>query len=315
MAADSRRPDGADARVLAISSWQVLAWMLGLTALWGLNAVSIKVLTQDVAPIMSLALRGTVAIVPLTLYGLWRGESFRFRGWPAVHQGVNALLFTVEFIAIYAGARYTTGGHVSIFLNTAPFFTALGAHLLLVGDRLHTVKALGLGLAFAGVLTLFSEDLFVQRAGIWRGDLLVLLGAVCWAGGTLYIKRFLVQHYSGFQLLYVPVVVSTPLFWLASWLLEPVPFHHVTWLTVAIIVFQALVIVNFSYLAFLVILRVYPASSMHAWTFLSPVWGVLAGVLLLGEHLTPFLLLGIVAVGLGLRLINRPPRAAHHAAG
>lgn len=285
---------------------RMVLWMLLLTAIWGLNAVSVKMLVQDMAPMMGLTLRSVVGLVPLTLYGLWRGESFRFRGRPAVHLAITGLLFAVEFAAIYCGALYTTGGHVSIFLNTAPFFTALGAHFLLTGDRLHTVKVAGLALAFAGVVALFGEDLLVQREGYWRGDLLVLGGALAWAVATLYIKRVLVDDYTGFQLLYVPVLISIPIFWGISTLTEPEPFFNVTWTTLGIVAFQALVVMNFSYLSFLAMLRIYPASSMHSWVFLAPVWGVIGGAVLLGERLTPYLLLGIALVGGGLWLVNRP---------
>ncbi|HEX9843436.1 MAG TPA: hypothetical protein VGC20_11835, partial [bacterium] len=44
-------------------------WMLGLTAIWGFNAVSVKVLTGGVSPVMGATLRNGVALALLTAFG------------------------------------------------------------------------------------------------------------------------------------------------------------------------------------------------------------------------------------------------------
>ncbi len=145
---------------------------------------------------------------------------------------------------------------------------------------------------------------------MWRGDLLVMLGSLSWAMTTLYMKRFMVQSLTGFQMLYAQVLVSTPFLWSISRASEGAGLESVTPLGLAIIVFQAVVIVFLSYLAWMALLRQYPASSMQSFTFLTPVWGVLLGAVLLGEALTLVSLVGMAMVGLGLVLVNRPRRAA-----
>ncbi len=285
---------------------RLVVTMLSLTALIGVNSTTIRLLVQGMSPIMGLTLRGLLGLVPLTLYGWWRRERVSFRGWPAVHLTVSSVFFAVEFIAMYVGARYTTAGRIAIFINTAPFFTSLGAHYLLRGDRLHVWKVLGLLLAFLGVVVLFSEDLLVQHTGQWRGDLLVLAGAVSWAALTLYIKRFLSVDHSGFQALYPQIVISTGMFWVASLLLEPDPFFAFGWNSVGLLLFQAIFLVNVTYLVFINMVRLYPASAVISFTLLSPFWGVASGVLLLGEPLSRLLVLGFAMVTGGLYLVNRP---------
>jgi drug/metabolite transporter (DMT)-like permease len=286
---------------------RLVLWMLLLTAMWGLNAQSIKALTTGMGPLLGAGLRGLVALAALTPYGLLRGESLRYRGRLALHGMVVGVLFGLEFCLFYVGSRFTTGGHVAIFINMAPFFVALGAHYLLPGDRLHRMKSAGLLLAFAGVVTLFSNDLFVVRAGYWVGDAMVLAGAGLWGATTLYIKRTLAGEISAFRVLYVQILVSTPLLLAASLLLEAHPLLGVTPLILANLAFQGLVVVFFSYLMWFVLLERYPASTTQSFTFLSPIWGVSFGALLLGEAVQPLLLAGIALVGLGLYLVSRPP--------
>lgn len=177
---------------------QLVGWMLVLAFLWGFNAITIKMVTSAMAPLMSAGLRGVVALAAVTIYGWVRGECMRYRGVDIFHGAVIGLLFGLEFIFIYTGVGLTNGGHLSLFINTAPIFVACGAHFLLPGERLHLAKSAGLVLAFGGVALLFSDELYIQKRGFWRGDLMVLGAAAIWAFTTLYMKRFLAARFSGF---------------------------------------------------------------------------------------------------------------------
>jgi drug/metabolite transporter (DMT)-like permease len=262
------------------------------------------------APIMAAALRGGVALVCLTAFGLARGESFRYSGWPLIHGTVNALIFAVEFVLFYTGARMTTGSHMSIFINMAPFYVAVGAHYLLPNDQLHPAKVAGLVMAFLGVVTLFSNDILVQKAGYWRGDVLVLLGAGMWAATTIYIKRTMTYTMSPFRVLYIQILVSTPVLLVWSLLMERDWFFNVTIYTIGALLFQSVVVVFFTYMMWLVLLKRFSATSLQSFTFLTPVWGVFFGIMLLGEEAQALMMVGIALVGLGLYLINRPRAAA-----
>lgn len=294
---------------------RLAAWMVSLTALWGLNAVFIKVLTLGMAPLMGAGLRGAIGLALLTGYGRLRGEALVYRGKDLLHGLVVGGLFASEFALFYLGARYTTGGRMAIFINSAPFYVALGAHFVLPGERLTVLKILGLLLAFGGVVVLFSDELYVARTGFWRGDLMVIVGAALWAATTLYMKMFMMERFSGFRLLHVQILVSTPLLLGFSWLFEREPFFAVNGLTIAALLFQAVVVVFFSYLMWMNLLRQYPAGSMQSYTFLSPGWGVAAGVALLGEAVSVFLVAGIALIGVGLYLVNRPATQVPPAAG
>ena len=303
------RPGGAGASVSVAArtvDTAMVLWMLLLTFLWGLNAISVRVLVEGMAPIMGAALRGLVALACLTVYGWVRGESMHYFSRAGFHGAMNGVIFALEFTLIYLGARHTNGGHLSLFINMAPFFVAVGAHYLLPGDRLTPLRVAGMSLALVGVAALFFDDLFVAGTGFWRGDLLVLGGALCWGSSTLYVKKWLAHSMSAFRLLHVQILVSTPLLFAVSLWVEPQPFHAATPLIWAQVVFQGMIVVFITYMIWLALLRRYPASAMQSFTFMSPVWGVVAGILILGETVTVVMALGIGCVGLGIFLINRP---------
>lgn len=294
----------------------MVTWMVGLTCLWGLNTIGIKAVTNEMPPLLAAGMRGWVALVLMIFFALWRGERLGFTGWQWLHSLVVGGVFAFEFALFYLGAKYTSGGHMAIFINTAPFFVATGAHFFLKQERLSRQSWLGLALAFFGIVAVFSDDLLILKAGFWRGDLLVILAAAAWGFTTLYIKRFMARSMTGFHLLYAQILISTPLllamsfatesFATESFATEPLPRGGLTALGLGIVFLQGVVVVFFSYMAWMTLVRVYPAGALQSFTFLSPVWGVAMGAILLGETITIPVVAGMAMVGAGLVLISRP---------
>jgi drug/metabolite transporter (DMT)-like permease len=69
--------------------------------------------------------------------------------------------------------------------------------------------------------------------------------------------------------------------------------------------FQIVVVVVASYLAWFWLLRHYPASRLSAFTFLTPVFGLILGGVTLGEPLTMELVGALALVAVGIALVNR----------
>ena len=76
-------------------------------------------------------------------------------------------------------------------------------------------------------------------------------------------------------------------------------------LSIASLLFQTVIVTFASYLAWFWLVRHYPATRIAAFTLLTPVAGLAAGVLLLGEPLTVRLMVALLAVVAGLALVNR----------
>lgn len=281
-------------------------WMLVLTGIWGVNAVSIKVLTAGVSPVMGATLRNGGALLLLGVYGLARGYSFRCPRAVLGHVAFSSVFFAAEFVMSYTGARLSNAGHFAIFLNTSPFVVAVGAHFLFPQDRFSVGKLLGLLGAFSGVVLLFSDSLRVHPAEVWRGDALILGSAVMWGASTLYVKRFILGHITPFQLLFTRLLIATPLMLAFSRLVEPDPLAGFSSTSLLMLLYQSGAVVFFSYMMFIVLLTRYPPSSVQSFAFMTPVWGVLAGVVLLREPLSPAVLGSMALIGAGLWLVNRP---------
>jgi drug/metabolite transporter (DMT)-like permease len=67
-----------------------------------------------------------------------------------------------------------------------------------------------------------------------------------------------------------------------------------------------LFVVVIGYTTWFWLMRTYAAASLHAFTFLSPIFGVLFGHMMLGEPVGPAVLMGLTLVAIGIWLVNRP---------
>jgi drug/metabolite transporter (DMT)-like permease len=288
-----------------------IALMLFLAAVWGLNMVAVKVTSLGIPPVLQAGLRSAVAalVVPL----LCRPLGLRFGDWR--HGGTLAAgifagaLFAVEFVFLYVGIGLTTASRGVVFLYGAPFWVALGTHVLVPGDRLTRAKAIGLCVAFGGLLLAFADGLR-RPAGpdALLGDLLCLVAGALWAATTVLVKASTLRTAPPALVLQYQLVVSAPLLLLASPLLGEAWVIHPSPLVIGSFLYQAVGIAGASYLTWFWLVSRHSASRLAAFSVLTPVFGVLAGAVLLEEPLGGGFLAAVALVAFGLWLVNRPAR-------
>jgi drug/metabolite transporter (DMT)-like permease len=223
------------------------------------------------------------------------------------HGAAIGVLFGVEFLVLYYGIDLTNASRAIIFLYTQPLWTALGAHFFLSAERLSVPKAVGLILSFAGLVTVFGSRPTTVGPLYWVGDLMEVAAAALWAATSIYIKRFMlnkpITHY---QTLFAQLFFSVPVLAVGWLVLEWGRPIRLDGLVVGSLVYQSVVIAFASYLLWFWMIHRYQVSRLAAFTFLTPLSGVILSGILLDEPLTTFLLAGLVLVAAGLYLVNRP---------
>ena len=270
---------------------------------WGLNAVAIKSSNTGIAPVFCAGLRSVVATGCLLIWMTWRRlELFPGRLKDGILIG---FLFGAEFGLLYTALLYTTASSAWILLYTSPFFHALGAHFFLAGDRLTLRKSAGLVLSFIGIIILLSKHIGLPSIQQFAGDLMAIGAAALWAMTTIYIKRRLVAVVSPYHSLFYQTLFSIPILFLMSFLLKETPIQAINGLIILSFAYQAIIIAFISYLVWFFLVHTYPVSRLSSFTFLTPVFATLAGILLLKEPLTLNLILSLIFVSLGIYIVNR----------
>jgi drug/metabolite transporter (DMT)-like permease len=276
-------------------------------ASWGLNQVAMKAALEGIPPILQMGLRSLAAC--LLVYG-WcrlRGIAVFGRDGSLLPGLVSGAFFGIEFILLYVGLGMTTASQAVVLLYLAPFVVAAGAHAWL-GERLTAGKVAGLAVAFAGVVLVFSGR-GGAGANSTLGDLLCVAAAVSWAGSTLTIKRSVLSRAPAEKTLLYQLGVSAVIGLVAAPIAgEPLP-SFVDPVVAASFAYQVIWVGSITYVVWFGLVRSYPAALLGAATFMTPIFGVLAGVLLLGEPLTAQLIGAVALVAVGIWLVNRPSRA------
>jgi drug/metabolite transporter (DMT)-like permease len=287
---------------------RAVAIVVSLCLLWGMGQVSIKVANRGVSPIFQAAVRSIVAVLLVALWARMRALRLTHRDRTLLHGLAIGLLFGTEFVFIYLGLSYTTASHAVVLLYTAPFFVALGAHFLLPNEPLTGRKLAGLILAFAGVLVTLWDSLGRPTRLQIAGDLMSMTGGLFWAATSLYLKRVVRASMTPPQMLFYQLGISAVQLSAMSLFLEPVWIRDLGPLVVTSLAYQGIIVAFASYLVWFWLIQVYPVSHLSAFTFFTPIFGVLLGGVLLHEPITPSLLTGAALVAAGMVLVNRPER-------
>jgi drug/metabolite transporter (DMT)-like permease len=287
-----------------------MALMVVLCAAWGLQQVAIKVANAGISPVWQASLRSIGAALLVWTWSSYKGIRLFGRDGTLGAGLLSAALFAGEFALIYWGLNYTAASRGVVFLYTAPFMIALGAHWYLPGEKLRPLQWLGLACAFAGIVAAFGESLGLPTQSQLLGDGMLFLAAVLWAATTLVIKGSRLAKVSPAKTLFYQLAGSALVLPFVSLALGEPGVIALTPLALASLAYQTVLVAFASYLAWFWLVANYPAGRLAAFSFLTPLFGVLAGALLLGERISAALMIALLLVVLGIWLVNRPPKAA-----
>lgn len=288
--------------------------MIFFCAILGMQQVVIKAATPDMAPVLQIAIRSGMAALLIGLY-------LRLKKMPLLPgngrwlAGLAAgILFALEYLFLAEGLLYTNASHMVIMLYTAPAFAALGLHLLIPEERLRPLQWCGMGLAFCGIaIALYDRgaSLAISSGSMLLGDLLGLLAGISWGGATVVIRTKLSDTPAA-QTTFIQLLTCCCLL-LPAAMLSGRCYSAMTEIVWVSLLFQILMVCVVGMLLWFWLLTVYPASQLGVLSFLTPVFGIAFGALLLGESLEPRFVLGAALVLAGIALVSGWQWFARHA--
>jgi drug/metabolite transporter (DMT)-like permease len=164
----------------------------GLILIWGTTFAAIRIGLETVPPFAGIALRFTIAAGVLFVGARVVGSDWRVGGNQWGLWTLNALChFVVPYGVVYWSEQWLPSGLVALLFSTNPLFVALLAHLLLPGERLGRLGWLGVMAGFAGVATIYSEDLSALAGDRAQWVAVVFLVAPLVAAiGDVLVKRY-----------------------------------------------------------------------------------------------------------------------------
>jgi drug/metabolite transporter (DMT)-like permease len=275
-----------------------------VTLIWAFNYTAVKYSNEGISPVFASALRSIIAAICGVIYCMRRGEKLFHTDIMLFHGFIVGLLFGLEFACIYFGLLYTDAGRSVVFVYLSPFVVTVGAHFFLRGDRLTFLKMLGLVLAFAGIFIVFQGKPKTAKSTMIFGDILQIAAAVFWGATTVYIKKFMAEKIHPINTFLYQLVFSIPILLIVSLILEPRWIYRIDLTIVASLFYQSIINAFISLVIWFKLIHEYSVSRLTAFTFFTPIFGVLFGIGLLGEEFTSSLVVGLPLVCLGIFIVN-----------
>jgi drug/metabolite transporter (DMT)-like permease len=290
--------------------------MVMICGVWGCQQVAIKSVAEQISPGLQVGIRSAVAAFFVYLLFNRKDRIFhRLKNRRVLTPGLAVgILFALEFLLVVTGIRLTSTSHTTLFLYTAPLFTAVGLHFLIPEEKLTRLQWIGILLAFTGLIIAvrFTSSSASTGTQSLIGDLCAILAGLSWGVTSIIIRCSSLSSIPSSCTLFYQLATAAVIILLASVFTGQTTFIA-TPAALASLIFQTVVVAFISYLAWFTLLRYYQVSSLGTLILMTPVMGIAAGVYFLGETLyhdfvigSLLILTGLVVCRLGRRKLPLP---------
>ncbi len=267
---------------------------------WGFNWPVMKIVLLDITPLWLGAIRmgvtGAVLFAVLALLGRLRMPN---RQDAPVLISVGVFMFGIYSILTMIGLSHAQAGRAAILTFVTPLWVTPLA-IVILGERLSRLKAAGLVFAVGGLGVLFNPLGFDwSRTDVVIGNGLLLLASMSWAMTIIHLRthrwRLSPLELGPWQLLVATAVIAP-----AALSIEGLP--NVTWTAelAALLVFAGPLATTLTVWGAIVVMRSLPATTNSLAFLATPVMGMLASTLVLGEKLTATNVAGLVLIVAGI---------------
>ncbi|MCM2972632.1 MULTISPECIES: DMT family transporter [Larsenimonas] len=267
---------------------------IGVVIVWAFNNIVIKLGVTEVPPLALTALRFLIVAVLVVPFTRLNRQQLK---WVAL------LAFTfglMHFGLLFIGLTYAEVGTGAILVQLGtPFATILAA--IFLKERLNARRIAGLALSFAGVVVLAGGPSMPGPLALG----LLVTSAMGWAVSNMIVKvgpTIPPIAMAGWMALFAVPLVS-----LASFLTESHQFEAIanaSWRGWLAAFYSAIMSSILAYSAWYWLLRQYEVRKVIPLSLLTPVFAVLFGILLLGDHLGIYKIAGGSMIIAGIALIT-----------
>lgn len=270
-----------------------------IAVLWGLNFAISKAGLEQFPPIFMVSLRFVLVaalLVPFVPFPRGRMKEIAL---------FSTTLGLLHFSFMFSGLAQVDAAVAAITIQIqVPFAALLSA--VLYRDPPGWRRMLGMALAIAGVAILAGEPR--TSSVLWAVGLIVV-AALIWSVSNIQMKRL--GDVDGFALNGWMAILAAPQLLLVSLLIEDgqwAAIRAADWIGWGAVAYQGVVVVIVCYGLWYRLLRRYSVNQVMPFTLLVPLFGVLSGVLFLGEAVTWQLVAGGMAtiIGVAIIVVRRP---------
>lgn len=280
---------------------KVFLIMFVICGVWGGQQVAMKSIQNNISIALQIGLRsGIAALMVLLFFNSADKILNRLKDRKLFLLGLAVgLFFALEFFLVSTALSRTETSHVSLFLYTAPVFTAVGLHFLIPHERLNKYQWTGICLAMTGIAVAVGVNFSPNSNWSLTGDLYAVSAGFVWGMSSILIRCSLLSRIPASCTLFYQLLVTSILLCSYAFIFDEYRFipEQTSFLN---LLCQTVVISFISYMVWFSLLKKYHAASLSSLILMTPVMGILAGHMVLRETLTPGFLTGAFLILTGL---------------
>jgi drug/metabolite transporter (DMT)-like permease len=272
-------------------------------ATWGLNVIALKILVEQFPPIIMQSLRIFIASLVVIIFLLLRSNFRRLskvEWFYTILAGLTGVVGHHFFLAV--GLVHTTASNAALILALIPLTTSIFA-ILFLGDRLTTLRLVGIVLGFTGVAFVILQG----NGGLGtvsRGDLYVLCSMIIQACSFILIKK-ITDTVDVKQMTGIMFIMGSTILFVISFFFEPQGIVEMSRSTMGawiILLASAVIATGLGHMLYNSAIHQIGAGQTAIFNNLVPFFSLLAAATFLGESITLAQIIGFILIVIGVVL-------------
>ncbi len=274
-----------------------------LALIWASAFFNIKIATYSYGPLTIAFLRiflGAIPVVLLCYFKKIKIEAFS-KDW-YWFASIGIINLVIPFFLIAYGVKNVQSNLAAILMASTPLSASVLAHFFTKNEKINLIKTIGVLLGFSGIVFLFSDNILINKNN-FTSALLILCGSTFYViGGLLTLKISNKKNEN---------VTASILIW-GSLILLPIsflieqPWNYSPRLDSTIsLLYLGIFSTGIAWLLRFYILKHNGLVFQAQVAYLIPIFGVILGFLILGELITPKVIISMLAVIIGIYIVKK----------
>jgi len=274
-----------------------------LALIWASAFFNIKIATYSYGPLTIAFLRiflGAIPVVLLCFIKKIKIEAFS-KDW-YWFAAIGIINLVIPFFLIAHGVKNIQSNLAAILMASTPLSASVLAHFFVKNEKINFIKSLGVLIGFSGIVFLFSNNILINKNNI-TSALLILCGSTFYVIGgllTLRISNKKNENVTASILIWGTLVLLPITFLIEQpWNLSPRLDSTISLLYLG--VFST----GIAWLLRFYILKHNGLVFQSQVAYLIPIFGVILGFFILGELITPKIIISLITVIVGIYFVKK----------
>lgn len=273
-----------------------LVFLISITILWGGNFVAVKIGLNELSPLLLSTLRFAAVLVLLAPWLRIKPGQMKGIFWVALAGG------PLHFAAIFVGLDLIGGAASAAMLAQLSVPCAILLAMIFLRERVGPWRLVGMGLAFLGVAVMsFDPGVFAHLDGV----AVMIVSQIAYGVAAILMRGL--KGVSVFELQAWMALLSAPVLFVASLIFETGQWQqlaNLSWTGVGAITYTVIAASILGHGGIYYLYQRHPVSVITPYLLLTPICGVFAAVFVLGEVLTPRMIMGGIIIFAGVALVT-----------